>query len=75
MEQIIYTINSKNYVLIEVPIKDEKGQKSLHDGINKYKAIYQGIKEIRRGFLFNGYAIVKVLVPEEVVFEFTTTID
>lgn len=65
MEQIIYELNSKKYLLVEIPIIINSTVKKEEAKYKKYGGIYQGVKEINRGgFFTNAYAVVKVLIPE-----------
>lgn len=63
MEQLIYEIAGRRYLLVEVPITEGKGSK-MDKMMVKYECIHQGIKEIKRSFWANGYVISKWLVPE-----------
>lgn len=63
MEQLIYEIAGRKYLLVEVPIAEGKGSK-MDKMMVKYECIHQGIKEIKRSFWSNGYVISKWLVPE-----------
>jgi hypothetical protein len=65
MEQIIYELNGKKYLLVEV-VKYPATQDKIKAICYKYNCIYQGVKEINRGWLFStAYAVEKYLVPEE----------
>lgn len=69
MEQLIYNINGINYVLIELPIT-ESNQKKVQKIAEAHECIFQGVKEIKRGLLFGGHAIIKYLVPEQKLIPF-----
>lgn len=65
MEQFIYELNGRKYLLVEIPIIESKKDQT-EAKLKKFECIYQGIKEINRGgFFSNAYMIIKVLVPEE----------
>jgi hypothetical protein len=64
MEQLIYTINGVNYVLIELPVT-ENNQKKVQKTAEDHDCIFQGVKEIKRSLFFGGHAIIKYLVPEQ----------
>lgn len=67
MEQIIYELNGKRYLLVEV-FMTSATQDKIKDAFYKYGCIHQGIKEVKKdGILSSGYAIVRVLVPEEYI--------
>jgi hypothetical protein len=58
---LIYNINKKNYLLVEVPVTRDNADE-IESKMKKIGAIQQGIKSIKAG-LFSGWAIVKYLVP------------
>ena len=70
MEQLIYTINNTNYVLIELLITDRN--KIKHEKlIEKYEIIIQGMKKFDDGGWFGvKHLILNVLVPEKDVLNF-----
>lgn len=64
MEQIIYELNSKKYLLVEIPMAQGRTEK-MDSLVKKHGGIYQGIKEFKReSFWHGGYAIAKYLIPE-----------
>lgn len=70
MEQITCELNGIKYLMVEMQYTD-KNRKWLDVIIKKHNCIYQGIKEFHKNTLFsNGFAIIKILVPEENVIAF-----
>jgi hypothetical protein len=65
MEQLIYELNGKKYLLVEILITEDNHKKI--DAICKQcNGIYQGIKEINRGGWFSSaYCVMKFLIPED----------
>lgn len=61
-EKLIYTINRKKYLLVETPVTELSNPKKIEKEAEKLNAIFQGVKEIKRGW-FSGYAILKFLIP------------
>jgi hypothetical protein len=65
MEQILYTIEGKNYLLVELQVTNNN-KAQFERAVQFCNCIFQGIKEYKAGGLFsNAYAIVKVLVPTD----------
>jgi hypothetical protein len=70
MENIIIELNSKKYLLVEIPCTNSNKDETIKR-LKKYECIYQGIKEFQKGGFFSGgFAIAKFLVPEENVIAF-----
>ena len=64
MEQLIYELNGKKYLLVEIPVT-EKNSKEIDAKYKRYNGIYQGVKEFNKGGWFSdAYCIIKVLIPE-----------
>lgn len=73
MENIIYELNGKKYLLVELIITGSSYKESIKN-VEKYNGIYQGIKETKQGGLFSsGYVIIKVLIPEENIVAFNSS--
>ena len=63
-DKLIYNISGKEYLLVEHMITRSTDVDELNKTIKKFKAIEQGYGEIvNGGFVRNGHAIVKILVP------------
>ena len=72
MEQLVYEINNKKYLLFEMPIVSKRQGAKKDQLIKDCKGIIQGVKEIKIGGLFSSsYMIVKVLIPEEFIETFS----
>lgn len=72
MEQLVYEINNKKYLLFEMPIVSKSQVAKKDQLIKDCKGIIQGVKEIKTGGLFSSsYMIVKVLIPEEFIETFS----
>lgn len=72
MEQLVYEINNKKYLLFEMPIVSKSQWAKKDKLIKDCKGIIQGVKEIKIGGLFSSsYMIVKVLIPEEFIETFS----
>ena len=71
MEQLIYEINNKKYLLFEMLMtrsQEAKKEKLIKD----CEGIIQGLKEIKVGGLFSPtYVVIKVLIPEEFIKAFS----
>jgi len=64
MEQLIYELNGKKYLLVEIPVT-ESNNKKMDAKCKRYNGIFQGIKEVNKGGWFSsGYVIMKMLIPE-----------
>lgn len=64
-EDLIYEINGKRYILIEMPIIVGL-TKEVKEFCDKYGMVFQGVKDIHRGGLFGKTVIInKLLLPEE----------
>jgi hypothetical protein len=62
---LIVELNNKKYLLVEILVIDENKER-IRKKCKEFNCIYQGVKEIVRGFLFfDGYVIIRALVPEE----------
>ena len=74
MEELIVTLNGKNYLVVELPMSFH--QKNIGERIDKicqrHGALWQGFKKISGGFLSLSPSIyaARVLVPEENVIAF-----
>ncbi len=69
MDQIIHTINKKNYVLFEVEVPISRTTK-WEDKINRYSGITQSIT--KKESFWNGTTInIKILIPEENAMDFS----
>lgn len=76
MEQLIYEINGKKYLLMEDTITDNTTRDNLKEKCKRLNCIPQGIKDWKPPTLWkNGRAVIKVLVPEENVMAFTELYD
>lgn len=72
MEQLIYEIAGIKYLLVERQVTEQNRSKLEKIG-EQYNCIWQGIKEIKQGgFLSDGFAIVRILVPENNVIAFNS---
>lgn len=70
MEQLIYEIAGVKYLLIERQMTDANKSK-LESAAKQHNCIWQGVKELKQnGFLSHGYAIIKLLVPDNEVIAF-----
>lgn len=69
-EQLIYELNGKKYLLVEVPIISGAKER-VNDAIKKHGGIYQGVKKIHQSFWSASYVITKFLIPEENVIAFS----
>ena len=70
MEQILYEIAGIKYLLVERQYTEEN-KNNLNKIAKQHNCIWQGVKEIKQdGFFSKGYAIVKILVPEDQVVAF-----
>lgn len=70
IENLIYELNGKRYLLVEVPIM--KGTKErVNAAVLKHGGIYQGIKKIHQSFWGQSYAINKFLIPQENITAFS----
>ena len=64
MEQLIYELNGRKYLLVEIPVT-ESNSKKVEAKCKRHNGIYQGVKEISRGGWFsNAYFVIKILIPE-----------
>jgi hypothetical protein len=71
MEQLIYKIAGKKYMLFEVPIVGSAGAKKFEQRMKRHKGICQGVKEMKREtFWTSASIIVKALIPEENIIAF-----
>lgn len=74
MEQIIYEFNGIKYLLVERQVTDSTKDK-INKVAEKHNCIFQGIKEIKQsGFLSQGFAVIKILVPESQIFDFNKSL-
>lgn len=74
MEKILHEINGIKYVLIEQVVVDEN-RKLVDRYAKHYNCICQGLKEAKRGFLYRSYAVFKILVPEQHIFEYQKAVE
>ena len=68
--EIIYTINGTNFLLVEILITDQNSSNKNFKTVLKYNGIYQGIKKIKRNFFSYNYMILKFLIPVNNINEF-----
>lgn len=73
MQQLLYEIAGKKYLLFEYPFSETKKLETFQEAVKNYNGIVQGVGEIKRGFLVSGYVVVRVLIPEEKAVEFSNT--
>lgn len=65
-EKLVYKIGGKEYLLVEHLITAHTSmaeRERIDKKLEKLGVISQGIKEIKKGWLGGGYAIIKLLVP------------
>lgn len=70
-EQLIYEIAGKRYILVDVPFVD--GYKDqVKRIVDMHGLLYQGIKEINRGGIFDRACVIQTyFCPEENFIEFS----
>jgi hypothetical protein len=67
-DELIYTINNKKYLLVEILITRDSTQKL--NRLTKLGAIQQGVKEIHKTLFDDNYAILKYLIPTSKIDEY-----
>ena len=72
-QQILHEILGVKYVLVSCPVINGDA-KRFDAAIAKFKCIFQGIEKVHQSFWATSYVLVKVLVPEQEIFEFQKTI-
>lgn len=71
-DQLIYEINGKKYILIEIP-KIIGHVREMNDLVKKYGMVFQGIKSIDRGSWFSPAIVIeKYFLPEENFIAYST---
>lgn len=69
MEQLIYEIAGKKYLLFQIPIESVEMQNRFQNTVKSFNGIVQG-GDVHKGW-FSGYVVFKVLIPEERAVEFS----
>lgn len=65
MGNLTCELNGIKYLLVEILVDGDDGPKTRRN-IKKHECILHGVKELRRSwFIFRGYAILTILVPEK----------
>jgi hypothetical protein len=73
--QLIHEINGIKYLLMEIMVTKNTTANKMEAACKKYNCILQGVKEVNLGsFWKDAYAVVRVLVPENKIFEFQDAI-
>lgn len=70
MEQLIYEITGKKYLLFQVPFSDVGKANQFQETVKKFDGIVQGVCDLKRGW-FSGSFTLKALIPEERAIEFS----
>lgn len=67
---IIFTINGINYLMVEILITNKKTINENFKMALKYGGIYQGVKELKQNFFSHNYIILNFLIPINKINEF-----
>ena len=73
MKQLIYEINSKKYLLFELPIVNREESKKIEKAIKNCDGIIQGATIMSFGF-WTRIPVLNVLIPEENIKTFSNEI-
>ena len=68
--EIIYTINGINYLLVEILITKKNTVNENFKMALKHDGIYQGVKELKQNFFSHNYMILNFLIPVNNINEF-----
>lgn len=69
MEQLLYEIAGKKYLLFQIPIESIEMQKRFFETVKSFSGIVQG-GDVHKGW-FSGYVVFKILIPEDKAVEFS----
>lgn len=71
MEQLIYEIAGKKYLLFQIPFTDAEKANAFQKIVHQFEGIVQGATDLKRGFLFSGSFTLRALIPESRAIEFS----